>query len=135
MVLYQGVIDRGNVQVRLPRHRIGDTVVQQVRITVETKMRLRHMAAEHDKSCPALVRDAIEQLFVKYAGGGVRCPGWATRGARYVNQQVRIDRAQRERLHTLAAEMQCNSADLMREAIADLLRTYDPETGSSAGSS
>jgi hypothetical protein len=114
-----------------PRWRGGTKKIQQARLTAETKRQLRALSAALDESCPTLVRSAIANLIVKYSTGGERCPVQLPLNSTGtgLNQQTLIDATTREQLIGFAHEQRCFVADLMREAIDDLLRHHQKQGG------
>lgn len=110
----------------MPRWR-GTPVSTHVRITNETRRKLRAVSARRDESCPMMIRIAVLTLCEKYEAGGERNPIrlMGTPGGA-VDQKVGINENAFKRLEVLALAESCTISDLLREAIDDFLCRMEP---------
>lgn len=101
----------------------GAYLVQQAIILAEHKHVLAHISILRDRAIPVLVGTAVEALVERYRTGGTRNPQRAVwkKGIRTSNQSVLVRPQTRIDLQQIATTEQCNVADLVREAVADLI--------------
>ncbi len=110
--------------MRLPRFRSDRTrTTQRVNITLDMRRRLRQVGATLDRSCPDMVREAIDDHLIKYQTGQPERLRERPEGS-LVNQQTMIAGAVKAQLLVLAASQYCRTSDLLREAIEDFVRRH-----------